>query len=117
MVADYIQVFCEIYEHNQEVIVVVDIMFVSGLLFLVTVSCGIDLVTREYLRDVTAISIQIAFNRVITVYPKIAFIKRTAFVDGQFECICDHLQCTDLNTTAAVEHTPEIECKIRVIKQ
>ena len=88
-----------------------------GYLFLVTVSRGIDLVTSEYLPDVTAISLHDAINRVIKVYQKKGFIVRTALADGQFECVRDYLQGTHLNATAAAEHAPEIERKIRVIKE
>ena len=70
VITDCIQVPPEIYEGNQERIVVGDVMFLSGLPFLETVSWGIDLVTSEYLPDVTAISLRDALNRVIKVYQK-----------------------------------------------
>ena len=82
-----------------------------------TVSWGIDLVTSEYLSDVTAINLRDAINRVIKVYQKKGFVVRMALADGQFKCVRDYLQGTDLNATAAAEHAPEIECKIRVIKE
>ena len=89
MVTYYAQVPPEIYERNQEIIIVGDVMFVSGLPFLVTVSRGIDLVTSEYLPNVTAISLRDAINRVIQVYQKKGFVVRTALADGQFECVRD----------------------------
>jgi hypothetical protein len=67
VVMDYVQITPEIYEQNQEIIVVGDVMFVSGLPFLGTVSWGIDIVTSEYLPDVTAIRLRNALNRGITV--------------------------------------------------
>ena len=79
MVTDYTQVPPEIYECNQEIIVVGDVMFVAGLQFLVTISWGIDLVTSEYLLDVTAICLREAVNRVIKVYQKKGFIFPNGF--------------------------------------
>ena len=84
-------------------------MFVSGLSFLVTIAWGIDLVTSEYLPDVTASNLRDAVNRVIKVNQKKRFIVQTALADSQFECIRDHLQGTDLNATGSAEHAPEIE--------
>ena len=78
MVTDNIQVPPEIYEQNQEIIVVGDVMFVSGLPFLVTPSRGINLVTSEYLPEVTAISLWDAVNSIIKVYQKKGFIVRTS---------------------------------------
>ncbi len=107
----------ETYERNEEIIVVVDVMFLYGLPVLVTISQGIDLVTSEYLPDVTAISLRDAINRVVKGYQRKEVIVQTAFANGQFECIRDHLQGTDLNATVAAEHALEIELKIKVIKE
>ena len=68
VIADYVQVLPEIYERNKEIIVVGDVMFVSGLSFLVAVSQGIDLVTSEHFPDVTAIHLRDAIIEDIKVY-------------------------------------------------
>ena len=49
VVSDYIHIPTQIYQRNHRIVVVADVMFVSGLKFLVTVSRGIDLTTTEYL--------------------------------------------------------------------
>ncbi len=92
VVTDYVQVPPEIYERNQEIIVVSDLTFVSGLSFLVTVSQGIDLVTSEHFPDVTAIHLRDTVNWNIKVYNKKEFIIQIALMNGQFECIVYHLQ-------------------------
>ena len=49
VVSDYVHVPREIYERNQMVVIVADVMYVSGIKFLATVSKGINLITSEYL--------------------------------------------------------------------
>ena len=53
VVTNFIQVHPAIYGQKQGLIVVGEVMFVSGLPFLVTVSQSINIVTSKYLPDVT----------------------------------------------------------------
>lgn len=40
-----------IAEHYQNIILCINVMFVGGIKFLLTVSCHLDLVTAEYIAD------------------------------------------------------------------
>eukprot|EP00804_Cyclotella_cryptica_P026251 CCRYP_019831-RA/>CCRYP_019831-RA protein AED:0.41 eAED:0.28 QI:0/0/0/1/1/1/2/0/498 len=88
VVTAYVAVPAEIYDRNKDVVVVGDVMFVSGFPFLVTVSGNLNLITSKFLADITG-----------------------------FNCIRDFLGSTHLNLTATAEHAPEIERKIHVIKE
>ncbi len=87
-------------------------MFVNGLLFLVTSSQGISLVTIEYLKSRTAKRLVNTLERVIRIYSKAGFIVQTTLMDMEFEKLRDKLPNKTLNTTAAQEHVGEIERKI-----
>ena len=73
--------------------------------------------TSEYLSDLSVNSLKNAMTRVLNVYQRKGFNVRTALTDKKFDPIRDFLGPTDLNTTAALEHAPEIEREIRVIKE
>jgi hypothetical protein len=92
-------------------------MFVNGLLFLITSSRGISLVTIEYLPSRTAKRLVNTLNRVITIYGTAGFIVQTSLMDYEFECLKTLMPNVTVNTMAASEHVGEIEQKIRVIKE
>jgi hypothetical protein len=96
---------------------VADVMFVNGLLFLVTSSQGISLVTIEYLKSRTAKGLIDTLERVIRIYGKAGFIVQTALMDMEFKKLRDKLPNIILNTTAAQEHVGEIKRKIQVVKE
>ena len=79
-------------------------MFVNGLLFLVTSSRGISLMTIEYLPSRTAKHLADTLQRVLTIYNTAGFIVQTALMDMEFEKLKPLMPNITLNTTAACEH-------------
>ncbi len=92
-------------------------MFVNSLLFLVTFSRGLSLVTIEYLPSRTAKHLVHTLQRVFRIYGITGFVVQVAMMDMEFEKLRDMLPNVTLNTTAACEHVGEIKRKIRVIKE
>jgi hypothetical protein len=77
----------------------VDIMFVNGVPFLVSVARGLNLVTTEFTPSRTA-------------HPDDRPLRSWRISSGHGP---DGFLV--INTTAAKEHVPEVECKIRLIKE
>eukprot|EP00804_Cyclotella_cryptica_P027597 CCRYP_007506-RA/>CCRYP_007506-RA protein AED:0.33 eAED:0.33 QI:0/-1/0/1/-1/0/1/0/237 len=93
-------------------------MFVSGLPFLVTLSRWIRYVTVQFVPRRTAGELDNALKMVIGVYRRAGFICQTALMDGEFEKVKSKLlNIIEVNTTSRNEHVPEIERKIRHIKE
>ena len=114
---EYVQIPRDFVELHKYVTLVADIMFLNGLLFLVTSSRGISLVTIEYLKSRTAKRLVHTLERVFRIYGTAGFMVQTALMDMEFEKLKDKLPNVILNTTAAQEHVGEIERKIRVVKE
>jgi len=92
-------------------------MYVSGIKFLVTVSKGINLITSEYLPTRSKANLKDALSRAITLYRNKGMYVTTALGDGEFDPLRNELGETDMNPSAAAKHAPEIERRLRVIKE
>jgi len=114
---EFVEVPEDIYKRNRSVILAIDVMKVNGLAFLVTVSLKIDLVTVEFMPSMTIPKLTAGVERAIRVYQNKGLQVATSMVDGQFDAMRGLLGSIDLNVTAAQEHVPVIERKIRVIKE
>ena len=68
VVSDYIHVPRKIYERNKMVVLVADVMYISGIKLLVTVSKGINLITSEYLPTRSKGNLKEATARAIRLY-------------------------------------------------
>ncbi len=99
-------------ELNKMVTLVVDVFFVDGTAFLITMSRRIKFMTAEHVPMCTAKSLAKHINQVINVYAQAGFIIRIILMDGEFEKVkakVPHLEC---NTTAAKEHVSKAESAI-----
>jgi hypothetical protein len=97
---------------HKYVMLVADVLFVSGLLFLVTSLRGISLITIEFLPSRTAKPLALTLEQVIRVYGVAEFIVQVALMDMEFEKLKDVLPNIMINTTAAREHVGQVERKI-----
>eukprot|EP00804_Cyclotella_cryptica_P006520 CCRYP_012792-RA/>CCRYP_012792-RA protein AED:0.17 eAED:-0.16 QI:0/-1/0/1/-1/0/1/0/137 len=93
-------------------------MFVLGLPFLVTLSRRICYVTLQFVPTRTAGDLANAIKMVVGLYRRAGIICQTALIDGEFEKT-EHklINIIEVNITAMNEHVPEIERKIRHIKE
>jgi hypothetical protein len=114
---EYVEIPRDFVELHKHVTLVADVMFVTGLPFLVTSSRGISLVMIEYLPLQTVNRLLHTLDRVVQIYSKAGFVVQTALMDMEFEKLRDKMPRVVINTTAAREHVGEIERKIRVIKE
>jgi hypothetical protein len=104
-------------EQNQLVTLAVDVMFVNGVPFLVSVARRINFITAEYIPSRTKRQLAAGITRVMDLYTRGGFQVGCVLVDNEFEPLRSLVPVIVVNTTAAREHVPEVERKIRLIKE
>ena len=114
---DYVQIPRVIRERHQLVTLAVDVMFVNGVPFLVSVARGLNLVTAEFTPSRTAKKLALGITRMIDFYARGGFQVGTILMNNEFEKLQNLVPILAINTTAAKEHVPEVERKIRLIKR
>jgi len=92
-------------------------MFVNGVPFLVSVARGLNLVTAKFTPSRTAKKLAAGITRMMDLYARGGFQVDTVLMDNKFEKLRNLVPILAINTTAAKEHIPEVECKIRLIKE
>ncbi len=106
-----------ILERHQLVTWAVDVMFVNGVPFLVSMARGLNLVTTEFTPSHTAKQLAAGITRMMDLYACGGFQVGTVLMDNEFEKLRNLVPILVVNTTAAKEHVPELERKIRLIKE
>jgi hypothetical protein len=92
-------------------------MFVNGVPFLVSVARGLNLVTAEFTPSRTAKQLALGITWMIDLYARGGFQVGTVLMDNEFEKLQNCVPILAINTTATKEHVPEVERKIRLIKE
>ena len=114
---NYVQIPRVILERHQLVTLAADVMFVNGVPFLVSVARGLNLVTTEFTPSRTAKQLAAGITRMMDLYARGGFQVGTVLMDNKFEKLWNLVPILVVNTTAAKEHVPEVERKIRLIKE
>ena len=81
MVSDYAEIPRQIKEMNQRHMVTLDIMFVIGIAFLVSVLCGLKFTMVEYMPNCTAPELYKYLKKVYNNYLKYSFIVNLFLMD------------------------------------
>jgi predicted fused transcriptional regulator/phosphomethylpyrimidine kinase len=94
-------------------------MKVNGVSFLMSISRHIKFGTAEFIESHHAKVILKAVTHLQNVYAKGGFWIVTILMDGEFESLCPELinLGMSLNTASRDEHVPEIERRIRTVKE
>jgi hypothetical protein len=106
-----------ILERHQLVTLAVDVMFVNGVPFLVSVARGLNLVTAKFMPSCTAKQLAAGITWMMDLYARGGFQVGTVLMDNEFKKLQNLVPILAINTTAAREHVPEVERKIRLIKE
>ena len=114
---DYVQIPRAILDRHGIVTLTVDCMFVNGVPFLVSVSRGLNLIMAEFTPTCTTKNLAVGIRNIMVLYEKGGFQVCHVLMDNEFECLQNLVPNIVINTTAATEHVPEIECRIRLIKE
>ena len=117
---DSIEVPKQILEVNPNVALSADVFCVNTIPFFTSISWNLKLTTTENIPTRTARQLVAAFKHVLAIYKKRGFDVETALMDGEFTPLikADILEMgVHLNIISANEHVPEIERRVRVIKE
>jgi hypothetical protein len=106
-------------ERYQDITVSADIMKVNGMSFFMSISQYIKFGTAEFIESHHAKVILKAVTHLRNVYAKGDFRIVTILMDGEFESLRPELTNLgmSLNTASRDEHVPEIERRIRTVKE
>ncbi len=114
---NYVQIPHALLEWHQRVTLAVDVMFVNGIPFLVSVARGLNLVPAEHMPTRTAKQLAGGIVCVMDLYLCGGFQVGMILMDNEFEKLRNLVPVLAVNTTAAKEHVPEVERRIRLIKE
>jgi hypothetical protein len=114
---NYVQIPRALLEQHQRVTLAVDVMFVKGVPFLVSMARGLNLVTAEHMPTRTAKQLAVGIVRIMDLYSCGGFQVGTVLMDNKFKKLRNLVPVLAVNTTAAKEHVPEVERRIRLIKE
>ena len=94
----------------------VDVMFVNGEPFLVTLSQKIQLFTVELFPSLTAVQLISHLTKVLKLYERGGFSIRNIFMDQEFDKVMENIPEIEVIIASAQEYVGEIEREIRFIK-
>ncbi len=117
MTTNYVQIPRALLEQHQRVTLAVDVMFVNRVPFLVSVARGLNLVTAEHMPTRTSKQLAAGIVRVMDLYSRGGFQVGMVLMDNEFEKLRNLVPVLAVNTTAAKERVPEVERRIRLIKE
>ena len=106
----------EFYRMHKMVTITADVMFINGIAFLVTLSRKLKFRTVEFVPKRTAKTLAKHLTKVLMLYARGGFIVNLALMDKEFDAVKEHVPYLQVNTTAAREHTGEIERDIQQLK-
>jgi hypothetical protein len=114
---DYVQIPRGILERHRLVVLAVDVMFVNHVPFLVSVARGLNFITVEYTITGTEKALASCIKHIMDLYSRGGFQVGTVLMDNEFESLRSLIPILSINTTAAKEHVPDVERRIRLIKE
>lgn len=121
VVGDNVQIPKEICELHHIISMSIDIFFVNGIPFFITLSRSIYFTTVTHLKDRKMESIEKAFTDIFGYYMQRGFQITMVMADGEFaplEGLMNKLPgAPKLNLASANEHEPFVERRIRVVKE
>ena len=101
---------------HKRVTITADVMFMSGVPFLVTLTRKIKFRTTQYLPKRTTRTLANSLTKVGMLYARGGFIANLALMDKEFDTIKEFVPFLEVNTVAAREQVGEIERDIQQIK-
>ncbi len=112
VVTDYPKIPRDFFMHHNRGTLVADMMFVNLVLFLVSTSRNISLITIKHAPDQKASKLGYLLKHIGRVYACAGFTVQTILMDNEFHKVKDHDPHVNMNTLAATEHIGKIECRI-----
>jgi hypothetical protein len=119
VITDYIHVPDDIMRYHNKVVLAIDVMTIAEMPFLITTSRDIQFTTIKKLSSKVAPMLAQGILKVANLYKRRGFFVDLCLGDNEFEGVRATLQNhgIKLNTCAPNEHVPEVERKIRTVKE
>ena len=121
VVADFVKVPKELLSLHREVFLTVDIFFVNQIPFFLTLSRKICFTSVNHLANRKTATVFAAFRDMYQFYMQRGFRITTVHADGEFQALKQLIESLPggptVNLAASNEHVPEIERRIRVVKE
>jgi hypothetical protein len=118
---DYVKVPLELMKLHKEVFLTTDILFVNNNPFFLTLSRKITFTAVNHLADRTVPQIFKAFKEIYQYYLQRGFHITVVHANGEFAPLKPLIESITggpvVNLSSANEHVPEIEHRIRVVKE
>jgi hypothetical protein len=118
---DFIKVPKEILDLHRDVFLTADIFFVNGIPFLLTLSRKLQFTAVNHLPNRKVSEVFKAFKEIYGYYRKRGFRITVVHVDNEFEPLAELIEAMPggpkVNVASSNEHVPEIERRIRVVKE
>ena len=118
---DYVKIPLELLKLHKEVFLTSDIFFVNKIPFFLTLSCKITFTAVNHLADRIVPQIFKAFKEIYQYYLQRGFRITVVHADGEFAPLKPLIESIPggpmVNLASANEHVPEIERRIRVVKE
>ena len=92
-------------------------MFVNGVPFLVRVARGLNFITAEYTKTCTGKALAGCVQHIMDMYSQGFFQVGAVLMDNKLKSLHSLIPILANNTTAAKEHVPGVERRIRLIKE
>jgi hypothetical protein len=119
--SDYVKVPLELMKLHKEVFMTTDILFVNKNPFFLTHICRIKFTAVNHLADRTVSQIFKAFKEIYQYYLQCGFHITVVHADGELAPLKPLIESVPggpvVNLASAHEHVPEIERRIRVVKE
>jgi hypothetical protein len=100
---NHLKISRAILEQHPRVTLAVDVMFVNGVPFLVSISQGINLVTAEHMSSHTAKQLAAGIRCIMDLYSHGGLQVGTMLIDNEFEKLRVLIPILVVNTTVAKE--------------
>ena len=116
---DRVEITPELKVAHQMVVYCADIMYVQGVMFLITISKNIHLITVTHVRTRSAGVLSEAFDEVFRLYNRAGFTIAYLHVDPEFKLLRKRMEDNDIEVSfaSAQEHVPEVERCICTVKE
>jgi hypothetical protein len=120
VIPDYVNIPPDLLIVHKQVTLCIDIMYINDIPFLISVSRNIQFTTIERLENRKEVTLNLSIRKVCKLYQRRGFvIGDMCFMDNEFEVLRGDLLLHEiaLNTCAPGKHVPEIERRIRTVKE
>ena len=104
LVTDYVKIPPSVLENNKHVTLSIDIMYVTRIPFVNTISCNIKFITVKAIEKRTKSQLVQSIKNVLPIYTQLGLQVDNAILDGEFVPLCTDLLTLGINPNFDRQH-------------